>query len=139
MTDFSFFRCLAFGTLLIVTACATPPPPTSPAVDTPRTAQDLLGTWDVALYFSPDSPPSATVMEIEAVNPDGTLGGTFYSSAFELGRFTKRGEAIVISVITSDGSGPYATSGRLVAPNQIEGQTLSSGRDFLMTWSATKR
>lgn len=67
------------------------------------------------------------------------MGGTFYASPFESGRVTERDGAVVISVITSDGSGPYATSGRLITPDQIDGQTLSTGRDFLMTWSATKR
>ena len=102
-------------------------------------ADDLIGTWDVALYFSVDSPPSATVMEIGSAGADGTLTGSFYASAFEVGRYTVREGAVVISVITSDGSGPYATSGRLVAPGQVEGQTLSTGRGFLMAWTATKR
>jgi len=103
------------------------------------TAEDLLGAWDVALYFSPDAPPSATVMEITAVNADGTLAGTFYQSGFESGRYTRRGEDWVITVITSDNSGPYATSGRLGPDGVFEGQTLSTGRDFLMAWTAEKR
>ena len=102
-------------------------------------AEDLLGTWDVALYFSAEAPPSGTVMEITAVNADGTLAGTFYQSAFESGRYTRRGEDWVISVLTADGSGPYATSGRLGPDGIIEGQTLSTGRDFLMAWTAQKR
>ncbi len=129
-------RPLTIVAALSLSACATPP---APASVPDLTTQDLLGTWDVALYFSPDSPPSATLMEIDAVNEDGTLNGRFYGTDFEIGRYTPRDNAIIISAITSDGSGPYATSGRLVAPDRVEGQTLSTGRDFLMAWSATKR
>ncbi len=98
----------------------------------------LIGSWDVALYFSADAPPSATVMEITAVNADGTLEGSFYQSAFETGRFRRDGESWIISVITSDTSGIYATSGRLGPDGMIEGQTLSVGRGFLMAWTAER-
>ena len=100
--------------------------------------EDLVGTWRVALYFSPNDPPSETVMEITDVTEAGTLLGSFYQSAFESARATRRDGAIIIAATTSDGSGPYTTSGRLVAPDRIEGQTLSVGRDFLMAWTATK-
>lgn len=125
---------------LFISACSSvPSPSTAPeAAPTAPVAEDLIGTWDVALYFSPDSPPSATVMEISAVNTNGTLTGTFYQSAFETGRYTTRDGEVIISVVTSDGSAPYATSGRLSTDGAIEGQTLSLGRDFLMAWSATK-
>lgn len=101
--------------------------------------QVLLGTWDVALYFSASAPPSATVMEISAVNEDGTLAGTFYQSEFEQGRYRLTSDSVVFTVITSDSTGPYATSGRVQADGRIEGQTLSTGRDFLMAWTAQKR
>lgn len=134
MIDLASKRLPALSALFLSTACTTAPA-SAPTV----TPENLLGTWDVALYFSQDSPPSATVMDISSINRDGTVGGTFYASPFESGRVTERDGAVVISVITSDGSGPYATSGRLITPDQIDGQTLSTGRDFLMTWSATKR
>ena len=99
---------------------------------------DLVGTWRVALFFSPNAAPSETVMEITDVSDAGLLTGSFYQSAFEAGRATKRDGTIVIAMTTRDGSGLYGTSGRLVAPDRIEGQTLSVGRDFLMAWSAEK-
>lgn len=100
--------------------------------------EHLIGSWDVALYFSPGAPPSSTVMEITAVNEDGTITGSFYQSAFEIGRYRLDDDVVIISVITSDSSGTYATSGRLYADDYFAGQTLSTGRDFLMAWTATR-
>jgi len=116
-------------------ACASVPDQTQPQL----TSSELIGTWDVSLYFSAEAPPSATVMEITDVGEDGALAGSFYQSAFESGRYTLSADTIIISVITSDGSGPYATSGRYTAEEGFKGQTLSTGRDFLMAWSAEKR
>lgn len=124
--------------LLTLAMAACTHTPDAMNTEVPLSPGDLVGTWEVALYFSPDSPPSSTVMKIDAINPDGTLSGSFYQSPFETGRYTEREGVVVISVMTSDGSGPYATSGRLVTPDRIEGQTLSTGRGFLMTWTATK-
>ena len=126
---------LAAAALSAVTACASAPGE-MPVAPSPS---ELVGTWDVALYFSADAPPSATVMEITEASEAGALTGSFYNSNFETGRYRSQGDEIIISVITSDGSGPYATSGRLTAPGFIEGQTLSTGRDFLMAWTAEKR
>lgn len=102
-------------------------------------ASDLLGTWDVALYFSPTAPPSSTVMEVTAVNEDGTFEGTFYGTTFDIARHTSRDGNVAFTVITTDNSGYYATSGRLSEPDLIEGQTLATGRDFIMMWSAKRR
>ena len=107
--------------------------------DPELSAQDLIGAWDVALYVSPDARRSATVLEIETATPVGVLTGSFYQTPFETGRYTARDRTLIIAVMTADGSGPYATSGRLTSTNTIEGQTLSIGRDFLMSWTATKR
>jgi len=101
-------------------------------------ATRLMGNWDVSLYFDPDSPPSTTTMEITQVNADGTLAGRFYQSPFEMGRYTQKDGEIILTVVTSDGSGPYATSGRLQSDGSIKGQTLSTGREFLMPWTAQK-
>ncbi len=102
-------------------------------------ARQLLGTWDVSLFFSASSPPSATLMEIRSVNEDGTIEGTFYNTEFEVGRFTEQEDVVAFSIITSDGSGQYATSGRLRGDGLVKGQTLSTGRDFLMLWEARRR
>lgn len=98
---------------------------------------DLAGTWDVALYFSADAPPSATVMVLEP-QADGALGGSFYGSRFEVGRVAERNGAVAFTATTEDNSGPYWHSGRLIE-GRVEGQTLSVGRDFLMLWSAERR
>ncbi|MEP4052250.1 MAG: hypothetical protein ABJN22_08395 [Litorimonas sp.] len=133
-------------TALLVPACAPDLPSTenadakvSEASTSPDITNTLIGTWDVALYFSPDNPPSATVMEISAASTDGALKGSFYQSPFELGRYVIKDGEVIISVVTSDGSGRYQTSGRLLPSGEFKGQTHSIGRDFLMPWTATRR
>jgi hypothetical protein len=102
------------------------------------TPAQVAGTWDVSLFFSADAPPSSTVMVLSP-QPDGTLDGSFYSSPFEEGRVAQRDGDTAFIATTRDGSGIYITSGRLVGPDVIEGQTLSTGRDFLMLWRAERR
>ena len=97
----------------------------------------LIGTWDVALYFSEEAPPSATIMEIESV-VEGVPVGTFYGSAFEEARVITRDNMIIFTMTTSDNSGAYIHSGRLI-DGEMDGQTLSVGRDFLMPWTAEVR
>ncbi len=99
---------------------------------------DLAGTWDVALYFSADAPPSATVMVLEP-GDGGVLAGRFYGSPFGAARFAERDGVVAFTATTEDGSGPYLHSGRLTEDGRIEGQTLSVGRDFLMLWTAERR
>ncbi|MEM6856456.1 MAG: hypothetical protein AAF559_01170 [Pseudomonadota bacterium] len=103
------------------------------------TPADLVGVWDVALYFSPSAPPSSTVMEIKTVNADGTIEGSFYSTEFEKARYTQRNGEIAFAMITQDGSGLYATSGRLQLDGSVKGQTFATGRDFVMIWTAQRR
>ena len=122
---------------LFLSACA--PQLTSPKEAEVLSSDSLVGTWDVALYFSPDSPPSATVMEVTAALEDGTLEGSFYQSPFELGRYVIKDDQLIISVVTSDGSGRYQTSGRLSASGLFIGQTHSIGREFLMPWTAERQ
>jgi hypothetical protein len=99
---------------------------------------DLAGTWDVALFYSADAPPSATVMVLEP-GEEGTLSGSFYGSEFAASRTAARGDVVAFTATTEDGSGPYLHSGRLGEDGAIEGQTLSVGRDFLMIWRAERR
>ena len=98
----------------------------------------FIGDWQVSLYFSPDAPPSTTSMTIETINDDGTLVGSFYQTPFEHGRFTIRNEQLIFVVLTSDNSGIYSTSGRMNLSGNIEGQTFSIGRNFLMAWTAIR-
>lgn len=112
---------------------------TNRAENTGVVASELLGTWDVSLFFSETAPPSSTVMEIRSVNNDGTIEGTFYNTEFESARYAEREGVVAFTIITSDGTGQYATSGRLSNNDFVEGQTFSTGRDFLMTWVADRR
>ena len=109
----------------------------APAEERGPQASDLIGEWDVSLFFSPTSPPSATKMVIRAVE-DGVVSGTFYQTEFDVGRVTVKGEEVVFSVLTKDGSGLYATSGRLREDGLVYGQTLSVGRAFIMAWEAKR-
>tara|TARA_R110001606_G_scaffold307733_2_gene454709 strand:+ start:657 stop:1073 length:417 start_codon:yes stop_codon:yes gene_type:complete len=126
---------LAALSLVILAACAGTPSATAPII--PPSPNALNGTWDVAMLYAPDQPPSATVMEL-SLSPDGVLTGSFYESPFEEAEYSVRGNVIAFGAVTSDGKAPYAHSGRLV-DGKIEGQTLSFGRDFLMIWTATRR
>lgn len=120
---------------LIIGACATPAP--SPATrQMSLAATDLSGTWDVALFYSVDAPPSATQMVLN-VDDQGELSGSFYGSPFEEAGLSLRSETLAFGAVTSDGTGPYNHSGRYV-DGRIEGQTLSTGRDFLMIWTAER-
>lgn len=128
----AFALCLSGA--LYLSGCATLK--TVSEADTPPTTSDLIGTWNVSLFYSPDQPPSSTVMVISAVQ-DGALSGTFYGSPFTTGRATVADDEVIFTVATEDNSGPYLTSGAL-EDGEIEGQTLSVGRDFLMYWEAER-
>ena len=122
---------MALAALITLSACQTPPHAT------PVSAELLNGTWDVTLYYSPTEPPSATVMEIKVDGPK-TLSGSFYQSDFLDAEYSLRNGVLAFAAVTTDGNAPYNTSGRYVN-GQIEGQTHSLGRDFLMIWTATRR
>ena len=104
--------------------------------EAPAPARDLVGVWEVALYFSESDPPSATVLEILAIE-DGELTGSFYGSPFEQARLSVRFEEIAIAAVTSDASGAYHHAARL-QDGVLIGQTLSTGRGFLMQWRAER-
>lgn len=132
------FSSLAFGAMLM--GCSQHPsaPPPAVTANAPADMSNLVGVWDVALYFDPTQPPSATVLEINAVDT-GVLTGSFYGTEFEVARAVNFEGEIRVSFITSDGSGPYASAGRLLPDGTLSGQTLSTGRGFLMAWTAKKR
>lgn len=104
----------------------------------PLTSASLIGTWNVSIRFDPDLPPSNTEMQITKVD-NGALTGTFYGSEIEEGRITSLSTTLVIAGRTGDLTGAYWHSGRMQADGSIEGQTLSEGRDFLMTWRGVKK
>lgn len=107
----------------------------SAVIDSPE--EWLIGVWTVSLYFDPAQPPSATVMEIITVN-EGAVTGSFYGTSFETARIVEFENEIRLSFVTSDGSGPYTSAARLLPDGTLSGQTLSTGRDFLMPWTAQK-
>ena len=124
-------------------ACASSPVSVSSAeapssAPTTRTATvaEFIGRWDISLFYAEGQAPSRTEMVIESV-VDGAMTGTFYGSPFETARARKYGPTLAFTATTKDGTGPYIHSGRLDG-DIIEGQTLSVGRAFLMTWRARR-
>jgi hypothetical protein len=98
----------------------------------------LLGSWDVSLNYDPDSAPSKTEFIVTDVTA-GTFKGSFYGSEVQNGRYTIKGDELVFAGRTSDQSGTYWHSGRIKSHALIQGQTLSDGRNFLMTWTAKRK
>jgi hypothetical protein len=125
------YSCFAPCFAMIASCALVAPLPVSPT-------SALIGTWDVSLRYDPNAAPSKTEMIITKVN-NGSLVGTFYGTAMEVGRVTSVGTSWVIGARTADLSGAYWHSGRLTPDGSIEGQTLSEGRNFLMTWRAIKK
>lgn len=138
---------LALPFLLVLAGCTSVPPvgkvatpiatPVAAVSAKPITADVLDGTWDVALYFSPDAPPSATQMQFKTEGGK-IVSGSFYQSEFQKADLSIRNGVLAFAVVTTDGLAPYNTSGRYI-DGRIEGQTHSLGRDFLMIWTATRR
>lgn len=107
-------------------------PPRQPSIN------ELEGIWDIALYFDTEQAPSSTAMEIK-LDDNGEVTGSFYGSDFSIAQARLHRGEIIFAGVTSDGTGPYAHSGRLDADGNFRGQTLSKGRDFVMAWEATRR
>lgn len=129
---------LGLGVMLMGCSQQVSAPPPLITASAPAQMSSLVGVWDVALHFDPTQPPSATILEINAVDA-GVLTGSFYGTEFEVARAVNFEGEIRLSFITSDGSGPYASAGRLLPDGTLSGQTLSTGRGFLMAWTAKKR
>jgi len=133
----------ALPVLLVLAGCASAPLAGELASSSaqisakPVTAEVLDGTWDVALYFSADSPPSATEMQFKTEGSK-IVSGSFYQSEFQKADLSIRNGVLAFAFVTTDGLAPYNTSGRYI-DGRIEGQTHSLGRDFLMIWTATRR
>lgn len=108
-------------------------------------AASLLNTavipqkWLVCLAFSPAGELSTTEMVLppfpEHDLESRSIEGSFYGSPFEDGLLTKRGATVIFAATTRDGSGTYFHSGRMEG-GRIVGQTWSTGRGFLMPWTA---
>ena len=98
-------------------------------------AATLDGQWTVDLSVDPAQPYTKPM--VLALQPDGTVKGSFYESEILSGRWkTDRGRTCA-SFRTTDGAGPYHTSACLVA-DRVEGQTWAEHRNFLFNWNAAR-
>jgi hypothetical protein len=130
-------RAAAFA-LLLSLACM----PCVEAADTPDAkALDsalaaLTGRWIVDLRPSPEAPKYDKPMTL-AIAADRTVSGTFYESDIEAGRASASNGRVCFAFRTTDGVGPYHTSGCLVG-DRIFGQTWAEHRKFVLNWSAVR-
>lgn len=102
-------------------------------------AETLIGTWTVDLRPTPASPAYLKKLVVTAV-ADGKLEGNFYDgSPMQAGRLNAKSTPTLCFAFSTDpGEGVYFTSGRLVAPDRLEGMTLSTSRGFLLPWTAVR-
>jgi hypothetical protein len=119
-------------------ALAAPPvaAPAAPAAAPPLDPNQLIGTWKVDLRPTPNSVPYYQTFVIRSVK-EGALQGRFYSTEIKEGRINKDWEHVHFAFTTSDGSGAYHTSGRLIK-GRLEGTTHAVGRGFLSVWTAER-
>ncbi len=125
----------AFFAVLLSVACV----PRLEAADAPvANPQDsaLAGRWIVDLRPSPEAPKYDKLMTL-AIAADRTASGTFYESDIEAGRASDSNGRVCFAFVTTDGVGPYHTSGCLVG-DRILGQTWAEHRKFLLNWSAAR-
>lgn len=109
---------------LFAAATAAAPPPL------------VAGNWTVDLRLSAEDAPYSKPMVL-TVAPDGSLSGEFYESIIEAGRFNDKAGRQCVAFRTSDNSGPYQHSACLEGKN-IKGISWSTGRNFLLQWTATR-
>lgn len=109
-----------------------PPPAVTPA----PALIPLAGRWIVDLRPSPDAPTYDKAMVL-AIGADRTVRGSFYDSDIEAGRASASNGRVCFAFRTTDGVGPYHTSGCLVG-DRILGQTWAEHRQFVLNWSAAR-
>lgn len=116
---------------------ASAPTTGSPAASPPRGgAAALAGRWIVDLRPSPEEPRYEKPMVLE-VAADGTVRGTFYDSTIDAGRVGASNGRTCFAFRTTDGVGPYHTSGCL-SGDRIVGQTWAEHRAFVLNWTAVR-
>lgn len=106
------------------------------AATTDTTLAALAGTWVVDLRPSPEASPYDKPMTL-AIAADRSVRGTLYESVIEAGRASASNGRVCFAFQTSDGVGPYHTSGCLVG-DRILGQTWAEHRKFVLNWSAVR-
>ncbi len=111
-----------------VQAGTTSPPPPALAA--------LAGRWTVDLRPSPDAQRYEKPMVL-TIGADRTVGGSFYDSEIQAGRASASNGRVCFAFRTTDGAGPYQTSGCLVG-DRIFGQTWAEHRQFVLNWSAVR-
>jgi hypothetical protein len=112
------------------------PVPTAAASATPVGVAALAGRWVVDLRAAPDQPRYEKPMVL-SVAPDKSVAGSFYDSEIEAGRASASNDRLCFAFRTTDGVGPYHTSGCLVG-DRILGQTWSEHRQFVLNWTAVR-
>lgn len=113
--------------------------PPAAAAAAPAPASDrvaLTGRWHVDLRPAPDAPEYLKPMSLE-IAADGSVRGSFYDSEIESGRASASNGRLCFAFRTTDGVGPYHTSGCLVG-GRIVGQTWAEHRTFLLNWTAVR-
>jgi hypothetical protein len=116
------------------TAAGTAPAPAHSIASTGIAV--LAGAWIVDLRPSPDDPPYDKRMVLE-IAADRTVRGSFYDSDIEAGRASASNGRTCFAFRTTDGVGPYHTSGCLIG-DRIVGQTWAEHRKFVLNWSARR-
>ena len=117
--------------LLLAIAASAPLAAQAPA------APGLEGAWTVDLSTEPGK-PYVKEMDLQ-LRDDGTVGGTFYDSSIEAGRWKSDRGRTCVSFRTTDGLGPYHSAACLNADGTVSGQTWAEQRNFLFNWNATRK
>lgn len=99
------------------------------------TPDALNGVWAVDLSTDP-AQPYVKPMTL-TLAPDGSVGGSFYDSTIEAGRWKAQNGRLCVAFRTSDGVGPYHTSACLTEAG-VEGQTWAEHRSFVFNWNARR-
>ncbi|MDH4383916.1 MAG: hypothetical protein QE280_00540 [Caulobacter sp.] len=96
----------------------------------------LAGDWTIDLSSEPGQPYTKSMTL--ALQPDGTVTGSFYDSEILAGRWkTDRGRTCA-SFRTTDGVGPYHSNVCLTGTG-VSGQTWAEQRSFLFNWNGVRR
>ena len=130
-------RVAAFAVLLAMAGMPRIEAADAPVVKSPDSSlATLTGRWIVDLRPSPEDPKYDKPMTL-AIAADRTVSGTFYESEIEAGRASASNGRVCFAFRTTDGVGPYHTSGCLVG-DRIFGQTWAEHRKFVLNWSALR-
>jgi len=103
---------------------------------TPPAEAALAGRWTVDLRPSPDAPRYEKAMVL-TIGADRAVSGSFYDSEIQAGRASGSNGRVCFAFRTTDGAGPYHTSGCLVG-DRILGQTWAEHRSFVLNWVAVR-